>query len=286
LSDFSTWLSDLKGVSEPLSKLIDSVRSVFGYYAEPSAIRRKAEAEAHANIILAKSRAQCMEIESRAMERVYKKEVRRQQNIESITHKATLFLPMSVSKEPISEDWVHQFYENCQDTNDDELKALWAKILAGEVSQPGSYSLRTLRTVKDMQFRDADLFTRFCSFIWMQGSNRVPVIHDKDGAYVKAQDISFEDFLHLQDLGLIQFNQLTSFLLQGLKGAAFQISYFGATYQIVIPPEKNDFHLGCSLLTRTGVELFSIAGGQPSESYCEAVLTKWREEGYLVVQVK
>ena len=63
--------------------------------------------EADSAVILAKGRAEVQEIEARTVDRLRKREVRRQQNIESITLKAfdELPPPEQLSDEKASEDW-------------------------------------------------------------------------------------------------------------------------------------------------------------------------------------
>ena len=41
-------------------------------------------------------------------------------------------------------DFFYRFYDNAGKVSDEEMQELWAKILAGEINQPGEYSLKTL----------------------------------------------------------------------------------------------------------------------------------------------
>ena len=117
----------LKPLSEPVVKLIDTVSGAVGAVYEPRRIRRKASADADASITLAKGRVEVQEIEFRAAQRIMRREIRRQQNIESIIEKAVQQLPETASDEPVDEDWIHQFFEQCQDVSNDEMQGIWAR---------------------------------------------------------------------------------------------------------------------------------------------------------------
>jgi len=73
---------------------------------------------------------------------------------------------MTVAQEPVKEDWAAQFFEHCQDVSDEQMQVVWSKILAGEVAQPCSFSMRTLHAVKMLRSGDANTFTAYCRFLW------------------------------------------------------------------------------------------------------------------------
>ena len=47
---------------------------------------------------------------------------------------------------------------------DPYLQELWGKVLAGEIQQPGSYSLRTLDVLSAMTQKEAELFVEACKW--------------------------------------------------------------------------------------------------------------------------
>ena len=55
-------------------------------------------------------------------------------------------------------DWYTRYYEDCGNVSDEDLQAVWAKILAGEIRCPGSYSLRTLEYLRNLTKEEAMLF--------------------------------------------------------------------------------------------------------------------------------
>ena len=55
-------------------------------------------------------------------------------------------------------DWFLRFFESASNVSNEDMQKLWATILAGEVTNPGSFSLRTLDTVYNMSQNEAMIF--------------------------------------------------------------------------------------------------------------------------------
>ena len=49
---------------------------------------------------------------------------------------------------------------------DEDMHEAWSRILAGEVNRPGSFSIRTIVTIADMQRHNAKDFSELCQFTW------------------------------------------------------------------------------------------------------------------------
>lgn len=156
-----------QGFGRAAEKLADTIRHVVDIAVGPKRIRARAQAQADSAVILAEGRTEVQEIEARAVERLRKRETRRQQNIESITVKALKALPPpeQISDTPVSEDWTSRFFEECQDISDEQMQQIWARIMAGEVARPGSFAPKTLSVVRDLTKDDATLFANLCQFV-------------------------------------------------------------------------------------------------------------------------
>ena len=177
-------LIDLK-LTEPLTKLIETVGNGIGVLYEPTRIRRKARADADAIKILAAGRIQAQGLEARAQTRLHHIELRRQKNIEAIVQQAAYQMPKEVSSKPVDEDWVADFFGACQDVGNDNLQSLWARLLAGEVTSPGSFSRRTLHAVKMMTKEDANLFTKLAGFVWRAPEQPLYLVNGKICAFLE-----------------------------------------------------------------------------------------------------
>jgi len=107
-----------------------------------------------------------IETAERASHRVAYQEIKKQQNIESVMYKAYQEVKddEDVPDEPIEQDWILRLFKSIEDVSDEQMQELWAKILAGEVRQPGSFSLRTLHTLSNMSKKEAETFQRVAQF--------------------------------------------------------------------------------------------------------------------------
>ena len=173
-------------VPRSVAKLIDTVGEQIGLFLEPYHIRRKGQAEADVTAAETKAKAEIAVVrlenklalqglEDRTEQRVRRREAKRQKNLEAITAQAAREIPGSVSDHPVDKDWVAQFFNHCQDVSNEQMQALWSRLLAGEVAKPGSFSLRTLASTRTLSKHDADLFTRFCALLWEVGPQLRPV---------------------------------------------------------------------------------------------------------------
>lgn len=150
-------LASLDGLSKPLTKLIETVGRGIGVVYEPTRIRRRARADASALVVLAEAEVEAETIRQRTIRRLINREEVRQENLERIVEAAGPQLPPSVAEEPVSADWTARFLDAGQDVSDSEVQQLWSRILAGEVAQPGTFSIRTVEMLRLMDHKDATL---------------------------------------------------------------------------------------------------------------------------------
>lgn len=219
-------LLDLSSLSEPATKLIDTVASGAGILYEPTRIRRKARAEADAAAILARGNEEVQEIDLRVAERFANNELRRQKNIESIVTQAVKALPDEVSSETVSEDWITQFFEYSQDIGDEQMQAVWARILAGEVAEPNSFSPRTLHLVRHLRQNEAAAFRTFCSYIF----DDVHLVDELTAEYTKGFGLNFMTLKNLETIGLIDMG--LSLSLDDSEDDSPSLSYFGKEFYL------------------------------------------------------
>lgn len=265
-------LIDLKGVSKPITKLIESVSKGIGALYEPTGKVRNAKAEAKAMVILAEAKEKLDATTLRAFERVTHQELRRQNNIDAIVKGAVENLPSDVSSEEIDEDWIVNFFNLGQDVGNPEMQKIWSKLLAGEVSQPGSFKSRTVQAVKSLSVEDANLFTLLCGFSFVtDGEDRVfPLFSHKFYNYIRANGLSTKVETHLQSIGLL--NGGTIWYGATRSEDKVNLKYFSQEYYASPPPSEDTVgkvYIQAFPFTEIGRELADIAGGQPNEEFIE-----------------
>jgi len=254
-----------------IKKVSKGVVGIFGPYQ----IKRRAKAEAEAAVIKAQAEIQITELHRRAMHRFIEEEAQKQKNIEDITNQAIPLLSEKSDAEKMNDDWVTNFFDKSRIVSDKEMQGLWARVLAGEANEPGSYSKRTVNCLGDLDKVDADLFTKLCGFGWEIG-NVVPLIFDDQAKIYSENGITFNALSHLESIGLIQFDSLSGFCRLKLP-KKFDVLDHGQSLQLEMPnDEGNELQLGSVLLTRVGQELAPICGSKPVDGFLEYVKEKWR----------
>lgn len=172
-------LIELKELTKPLTKLIEVTAKGIGTVYAPFGTVRQAKSNAKAKIINALADKEVRSIEQRCKSRVKHVELLRQENLEKIVIQAALEMPNTVSDEPVADDWIRHFFNYAQDVCDDDIQKLWSRILAGEVSSPGSYSKRTLVFLNSLEKSEAEAFTFLTSYIFRLNKGQGCLLHDK-----------------------------------------------------------------------------------------------------------
>ena len=272
----SNSLINLGDLTKPADTLIKKISNAVGVLYEPRQIRGIAKAKADAALTEAKSEIEITDLHRRAVRRFVEEEAQYQKNMEDITAKAVPQLNESAKPDSIENDWIVNLFDKCRIVSDNEMQELWARVLAGEANAPGTYSKRTVNFLSDLDKGEADLFTRLCGFGWVIG-NVIPLVSDHKAEIYNRQGINFSILIHLESIGLIQFNHLAGFVRQKLP-KRFTVSYYGRSLTLEMPSDAgNTLELGKVLLTRVGQELAPICGSKPVEGFWEYVKDQWKE---------
>jgi hypothetical protein len=264
---------NIKEDSKSFQQFIDKISSAVGGIFKPYQMVRSAKAEAKINIIKVKNKIEIAGIENRAVERFIDEEVKKQQNIDNIIKKASQTLDENSNPENMDDDWITNFFDKSRIIADEEMQQIWAKVLSGEANSPGSFSKRTVNLLNDLDKKDAELFQTLCRFVWNVGGYK-PLIFDTQDEIYNNLGVDFESLLHLDDLGLIQFNSTPGFAHNELP------EYFSALYgneklNLSVKNEKKELHIGEVMFSKTGIELFTIIKAHKVDGFYEYVKNKW-----------
>lgn len=267
-------IEGLSGLTQPVDRLIQAVQAGIGKIYEPTHIRKIAAADADAALINAKAQATVTAIQAKAesekkviewqtTERIKALEERRQHNINKIVNNAIVQLPERIDTEKtVDQDWVTKFFNISQDISNEDMQLLWGKILAGEVSHPNSYSLRTLDLLKNLTQSEAKLFSKVGVFAItdITGNENFPFIIDPDnGEYLESEyGILFTDLLTLRDANLltpsdlsINFEKTDDIVKAGFK-------YAGKYLAIEKLKNPQEFGIPMVVFTCIGKELLQL----------------------------
>ncbi|QNG11940.1 DUF2806 domain-containing protein [Pseudomonas putida] len=260
-------------MSKPATVLIEKISAAVGIVFEPQRVKRMARAEAEADKIKALARIELSEIEHRAIERLIAQESRKQNNIEQITAQAIDFLPINADVENLNEDWTAHFFKQCDTVSDKEMQSLWAKLLSGEATKPGTFSKRTVNFVSTMEKGDAELFTNLCSFAWRLEEPVIIVMDPRHEIY-NSRGINFNTLKHLDTIGLISFDNVSGYVKTQME-PNYSAQYFEHKIQLKIPKQFDRLDIGKALLTNLGKELFGLSGAVADPEYYVHILNTW-----------
>ena len=197
-----------------IARLIGAVADIPVAYLESFArgIRARTDAKDAVNKDIATAAAQFAvgdsDLVARAAYALVAKEFRRQQNKEEIAIKTIELLQKDAAAadsqastapqgEPLPDvdaDWLNVFERYAEDASTERLQSLWARILAGEIRKPKSFSLKTLRFVSELDTYTAQLFEKYADFVF--GDNFIPTHTMQEG-------LPLDELHHLQGSGLV-----------------------------------------------------------------------------------
>ena len=220
-----------------------------------------------------------MPLEDRIRKRERVHRIRRQQNLEAIVQKTLAYCSENEISDRADQDWFSRFVALAEDISNRTMQDLWAKILAKEIMQPGSFSLKTLKTFRSMNINDAKLFAKACclamrdnqqkSFRIISGCYQQPGLFnffDKNRE-VRVNNtnwgLSYADLLVLADNDLMFIQDTESTTLA--KNENVQFNYNGQA--LTLSALKNNSVLSFYKFTPIGSELAALIGDKPDNDY-------------------
>ncbi len=151
-----------------IDKLVETISNATGLTAH--GIKKNADAESYAAIKKAETETEVqllkLQGEDKIAQYVLARNKQKVENVEEIVSKAKQqFAPdEQVSEEPVEKDWMTRFLNIAEDVSDEDMQNIWARVLAGEIKKPKSYSLRTLEVLRNLSKEEAALIMRVSSY--------------------------------------------------------------------------------------------------------------------------
>ena len=117
--------------------------------------------------------------------------------------------PTQDSESEIDEDWLSMFSRIAEQKSNKDVQLFLAKILAGEIRKPGSYSRQTIQILSTLSQNVAQLFQNFCDISYSQNQLGVAGLLTEPFGQAGSNalspvGLSYSNLTTLQDAGLIQ----------------------------------------------------------------------------------
>lgn len=219
-------------------------------------------------------------LEERIQERLNHKEIQKQFNIESVTSYAAeqLANEPEIENTPINEDWKTRFFSIAEDISNDEMQALWGRILAGEIKKPKSYSLRTLELLKNISKEDAECFMKFGELAITSDGTSFIIDFNKAKLLEEKYNLKFEERLLLSELGILTATDLHYKLYQNDNNDTEAVFTTGK-YCIVVKRKKGTPQTNIPVLafTKLGNELLQLIDRKPQLDYLQLFASKIKQ---------
>ncbi|CAN7362101.1 DUF2806 domain-containing protein [Bosea sp. LjRoot9] len=178
------------------------------------------------------------------------------------------------SSTEIDDDWMNQFYNYAGDASSEVLQRSFARVLAGEIVNPGSFSKRTLRSLCELDKDTAAAFQKLARYrdrlhrhiSKPTGEDELPyhiiVALDDAGLIANVPGVGFDLHADESNVSILQNGTRSIVCHQKIKTSAFQ------------PPLRIDVYA----LTRFGSDICSILPDEDDNFYLHAVTKQLMED--------
>ncbi len=210
---------------------------------------------------------------------------RQQYNLEKVMVLAQEYCTDQAVSQELDPDWFYHFCELVQNISALAMQKLWARILAAEISVPGSFSYKTLNILRQMHHKDAQALQLasslscrmsaqepahiYFSYLqqgsfwqWIRGRNRGILNLSQFG-------LTYPQILSLIDLGLLHPAEIESGVMS--KGQTLQ--WLFPQTPVTGRMKANGIVLQYYKFTNNGAELMSLLYSPVQPLYLQALQT-------------
>jgi hypothetical protein len=200
----------------------------------------------------------------------------------------------------ISEDWINSFENEASQKSSVEMQEMFGSILAGEIQRPGSFSLRAVRILGQMDASAAKLFQKLCSMavsLQLEGrfiDARVASLGSNAASNGLAKyGLSFDSLNTLQEYGLViaDFDSYMDYrpAIANDNKVALGLTHAGALYGLVPKEERPasaEFRVHGVMLTKAGRELLRVVPALPEPAYTSDMVAFFEAQGFRMAPVR
>lgn len=155
-------------------------------------------------------------------------------------------------------DWIHVYFEAAKNTSDTYMQEIWARVLAKELSQPDSFSYKTLDALKNMSSEEFKLFEKIHRImLWSTLAK---------GDYLKNNGMLWYYLQKLKEFGLLNLEDSSRTInLEANSDVKFIVNLEYVVFIKNKNEQKKSFDMPCYLFTNVALELSSVTNRLPLE---------------------
>lgn len=290
-------LPDISGIPIPtpvkrsllkaLSRLIVGTVEVPVAYLEAKArsIRAQGAAKDAVTLAAAKSAADRFTedpvLSERAVhyfgEQILRTQINREEIARATIEAITANPPQEIPSNEIDDDWLTEFAEISAKKSNTEIRAILGRILAGEISNPGTFSPATLQLFTILSQSTARKFQTICGMSmvaeWFTFIITEPFPDYLQKGFNKL-GISYSDLLELQSYGLLM-PALSSQLELDKYGESYIFDFVGQDIKLHITDSNKSLpDVGICVFSPIGHELRSVIPLEKNVAY-DKILKEW-----------
>ncbi len=266
---------DIKPMADVANNLINKVTEAVGWLATPKGKRaNRIEAE---NFLIKKikSNPDMPELTKAALICNVRKIINEYVNQNDIVQEAIHYLDDSATPKNIDNEWLSFFMDKCKNISSEDIKTIWAQILASECNKNGTITKRFLNVLSMMDKEDANSFNKLIQFQVRAGEDYTKgepiifiyghVLH----SYYEEYGLTYKDISALESAGLIKSDELHGVYYPNSSEKECIFSYFDVLIRLY--SEENEIPIGHMSLTREGVILAQILEISKIDSFPEHI---------------
>lgn len=206
---------------------------------------------------------------------------RKMKNLERVLDLALNYSLEQHQPDDVDPDWFFSFIDMAENIHSPAMQELWAKIFSVEVSHPGTFSLRTLETLKKLTQRDAQTLKLAVSlgsrkknehglkilFGYNQKPSMLSILRlaQTHQLNLAQYGLAYPDLLSLMDLGLIYSSEIET----GELPVDSRSQYRCAGEIFHLAPKRRGMTLTYYKFTSTGAELAKLVHGKTKTKYLD-----------------
>lgn len=185
--------------------------------------------------------------------------------------------------EEISDDWLNEFENYAKHKSSEDMRIIFGKILSGEISKPGTFSIRTVGLISQLDNEAAKLFQLLCSQSVSMCVGKLYVFDARVISFngnaasnsLSQYGLPFAKLNVLQEYGLIitDYNSYMNYAscIVNEKMVVSTAMCFGKTQYGLVPTDNEKYDKTLRLsgvsFTKAGKELLKIIPLQDAANY-------------------